>query len=650
MSGKVEHLTSTHRFPILGAGSGAIDRMKIVLGIAVLLLLLIGLLLSLPFLVDLTRFQDQYKPLIETALNRKIELHGIRLTIWPRIGARVQGFTVLDDPAFSSTPFASLDSLDVGVKLMPLLSGTVEVEDIILRNPVISVIKNKNGIMNLSTIGPKTAAPPTAPRPEPQPGDPLQALAMLAVDRLSIDGGRLAYRYFSVQPAAEYHVQDLHLALQSVRLGETPTLHLTATVQPYNLPVTLNGSFGPLVQIVELKHYDVAVGLGKITLDVKGALVGGKLDATISSPSINTADVPVRLPLIKPVEIKELLIVATAPYPLKQGVPALQLADVSDLSLAVVMGNSVLHVKGTVLDGHAKVALDSPSITTADLPVETGLKQPVEVKNLQAKAELKGQEARLSDLSLHLFDGSVKGQGAVTTGSPAPPFNGRITMQGVHVGPALDTLRPGNPISLNGTAAADLTMAGRGFTMAHLTDALEGSGHMEIKDGKIEGVNMMQEAVALLEIVGLSLDQAKATAFSTMETDFLIKQGVVNVQKLLLDSHDFQATGGGTIGFDQRLDLIMNLNLSPGLSQKIAGSSPVSKLAMKDGRLRLPLRVTGTAQNPSYGLDMKDLTGKVQEQVKEKAKEAVKGLLEGTTKPQDLKKQGQDLLKDLLGR
>lgn len=223
-------------------------------------------------------------------------------------------------------------------------------------------------------------------------------------------------------------------------------------------------------------------------------------------------------------------------------------------------------------------------------------------------------------------------------------------MQGVHVGPALDTLRPGNPISLNGTAAADLTMAGRGFTMAHLTDALEGSGHMEIKDGKIEGVNMMQEAVALLEIVGLSLDQAKATAFSTMETDFLIKQGVVNVQKLLLDSHDFQATGGGTIGFDQRLDLIMNLNLSPGLSQKIAGSSPVSKLAMKDGRLRLPLRVTGTAQNPSYGLDMKDLTGKVQEQVKEKAKEAVKGLLEGTTKPQDLKKQGQDLLKDLLGR
>jgi AsmA protein len=76
----------------------------------------------------------------------------------------------------------------------------------------------------------------------------------------------------------------------------------------------------------------------------------------------------------------------------------------------------------------------------------------------------------------------------------------------------------------------------------------------------------------------------------------------------------------------------------------------VAKLALKDGRLRLPLLLTGTVQNPSYGLDAKGLTGKVQQQVQEKAKEAVKGLLEGTTKPEDLKQQGEDLLKGLLGR
>ena len=196
----------------------------------------------------------------------------------------------------------------------------------------------------------------------------------------------------------------------------------------------------------------------------------------------------------------------------------------------------------------------------------------------------------------------------------------------------------------------DIAVAGRGFSMPDLTKTLEGPGHVEVKEGKIEGVNLMKEAVTLLKVAGISVDSAKATAFSVIETDVMIKQGLVNVQKLLIDSHDFQATGKGTVGFDQALNLAVNLNLSQSLSQKTADSSPIAKLALQDGRLRLPLLITGTAQNPSYGLDTKDLTGKAQKQVQEKLKGAAEGLLQGTTKPTDLKREGQDLLKGLLGR
>ena len=153
-----------------------------------------------------------------------------------------------------------------------------------------------------------------------------------------------------------------------------------------------------------------------------------------------------------------------------------------------------------------------------------------------------------------------------------------------------------------------------------------------------------------LKVAGISTDDPKATVFSTIETDLAIKQGVIRLQNLLMDSHDFQATGGGTIGFDQRLNLLVNLNLSQDVSRKLAGSSPGVKIAMKDGRLSLPLTITGTAQTPSYGVDVKGLTGKVQEQVKKKVEEAVGELLKGTTKPEDLKREGQELLKGLFGR
>lgn len=549
--------------------------MKILIGLSVVVVLLIGVVLALPFLIDLNKYQGQYKPIIEDALNRKVQLQDIRLTIWPRIGARVAGFAVLDDPSFGSAPFASLSSLDVGVKLMPLLSGKVEVEEITLHQPVITVIRNKNGVLNASTIGRKGVAVPEKPSRAPIPSTegPLKILALLAVDQVSIDGGKLTYRDLSAAKPTEYVVQDMELLLQDVRLGRTPRLHFGSLVQPFNLPVKLDGSFGPLREAMDIDAISFELAVGKTDFTITGNADGNDANIYITSPVINTANLPVSLPL----------------------------------------------------------------------------KKPVDMKNFQIAAEVKGQGVKLNTLSFQLFDGQIKGQGKLIAGSDTPPFKGSVTVQGVQLGPALNAVAE-TPISVSGTAGADLSLQGIGFSMPDLTTALEGTGHMMVKDGKIEGVNLLQEVVSALKVAGISLDNAKATAFSAIETDLLIKQGIINVQRLLMDSHDFQATGGGTIGFDQRLNLLVNLNLSQDLSQKIAGASPVMKIALKEGRLNLPLAITGTAQAPSYGVDLKGVSGKVQEQVKKKVEEAVGGLLKGTKKPEDLKKEGEELLKGLFGR
>lgn len=549
--------------------------MKIVIGLLTVVVLVVGIILALPFLIDLNKYQDQYKPLIEGALNRKVQLQDIRLTIWPRIGGRVAGFAVLDDPAFGSSPFASLTSLDVGVKLLPLLSGKVEVEAITLRNPVITVIKNKNGVLNVSTIGRTGVMLPKTPSRAPIPSTegPLKILALLAVDRVSITSGKLTYRDLSAAKPTEYILQDLEILLQSVRLGQSPSLHIGMLVQPFNVPVELDGTFGPLKESTDIDAINLQLALGKTDFTITGKTVGRNTSLNISAPVIHTANLPVSLPLQK----------------------------------------------------------------------------PVDVKNLRIAAEVQGQDVLLQNFSFQLFDGQVTAAGRVTSGSETPPFTGKMTIQGMQLGPALNVLAT-TQVSISGTAGADLDMQGRGWSMPDLTKSLEGTGHVTVKDGKIEGVNLLQEAISILKVVDISLDNAKATVFSTIETDLAIKQGTIHVQRLLMDSHDFQATGGGTIGFDQTLNLTVNLNLSQGLSQEIARLSPTAKLAMKEGRLSLPLVITGTAQAPSYGLDMKGLTGKVQEQVQKKVEEAVGGLLKGTTKPEDLRQQGKDLLKELLGR
>ncbi len=549
--------------------------MKIMIGIGVLLAVLVGVALLLPFIVDLNKYQDQYRPLIEEALNRKVTLEDIRLTIWPRLGARVAGFTVIEDPAFGTGPFASLSSVDVGVKLMPLLSGKVEVEEITLREPLITIIKNKNGVLNAATLGRKGVAAPETPSrsPVPSPDGPLKILALLAVDRVSLAGGKITYRDFSQGKPVEYVLQDMEFLLQSVHLGATPSLHLALTVQPTNLPVSLDGTFGPLKETADLDAINMQLALGKTNFAIAGKTAGPHMALTVTASTINTANLPMTLPL----------------------------------------------------------------------------KKPVELKDFKVAAEVKGQDMRLTDLSFQIFEGKIAAQGGLTSGAAAPPFNGKVTLDGLQLGPALDAVAE-VPVSVTGTAGATLSLKGQGFAMPDLTRALEGVGHVAVKDGKIDGVNLLQEAVSILKVVGISVGEAKATAFSTIETDIAIRQGVVMLQNMLMDSHDFQATGGGTIGFDHGLNMTVNLRLSEALSQHVAGSSPVARLAVKEGRLTLPLLIGGTLEAPSYGLDMKGLTGKVQEQLKQKAEEAIGGLLKGTTKPKDLEQEGKQLLKGLFSR
>lgn len=702
--------------------------MKILVGIGVVVLLLIILIVALPFLIDLNKYQDRYRPLIEEALNRKVELKDIRLTIWPRIGARIGGFIVQDDPVFRPGPFASLSSLDVGVKLLPLLGGKVEVEEITLRDPIITVLKNAQGQLNVSTIGAKTQ-PPTAPSKPEAPGQPsggpLQALALFAVDRVSIDGGKLTYRDESTPKPTEYTVDNLEFLLTSMRLGESPTLHVGATVQPYNLPVRLDGTFGPLVETLEVKSFNFTLGVGKIPMTIKGRAVGGNLDATVAallidtanlpialpltkpvqikdlhltlhalypappdtppanqvdltdlgmtvvmggsainvkgtatkgvanvtaaSAGINSSDLPITVPLTKPVELKDLHVSLRAKYPPKEGAAPLELAEIPDLGLIVAMGSSRIDVKGSVLGGLAKITANSKLVNTADIPLALPLKKPVEIKDLQATAEMRGQEARLNNLSLQFFGGFLRTEGTLGLGTATLPFSGKASLQGLQLGPALQAVGT-DQMTMSGTAGAELVMNGRGFTHPDLVKALAGTGRVAVKEGKIEGINLLQEAATLLKVMGVSLDNVKATAFSTIESEFAVKQGVIAVQRLLMDSHDFQATGGGTIGLDQSLNMTLNLNLSQALSQKIAAGSPIARVALSGGRLSLPLLITGSTKAPSYGLDTKMFAGKVQEQVKEKAKGAIGDILKGSAKPEDLKQQGKDFVKDLFGR
>ena len=87
------------------------------------------------------------------AVGRKVDVQDIHASLGWGVIADLRGVTIADDPNFSQTPFVQAADVYARVALMPLLSHRVDVEQVSLKQPVVHIIRNQRGQLNVSSIG-----------------------------------------------------------------------------------------------------------------------------------------------------------------------------------------------------------------------------------------------------------------------------------------------------------------------------------------------------------------------------------------------------------------------------------------------------------------------------------------------------------------
>ena len=81
--------------------------------------------------------------------------------------------SIADDPKFSTSPFLQAKSLGVGVELMPLIfSKELHVTHVKIDQPEITLLRNREGIWNFSSIGNQTGQATNAPAKSEGTGAP----------------------------------------------------------------------------------------------------------------------------------------------------------------------------------------------------------------------------------------------------------------------------------------------------------------------------------------------------------------------------------------------------------------------------------------------------------------------------------------------
>ncbi len=117
------------------------------------------LLTVTPFIIDVDQYRSQLVSIINQKIQGKLELGQLSLSLWGQIRIEVEG-ALLQDRA--GNEIIRVKKASFHLPLLPLLSGS-PVVTFQMKQPMIHIIKQKTGQLNLMTLCSETSAPPPAP-------------------------------------------------------------------------------------------------------------------------------------------------------------------------------------------------------------------------------------------------------------------------------------------------------------------------------------------------------------------------------------------------------------------------------------------------------------------------------------------------------
>ncbi|MCF6221451.1 MAG: AsmA family protein, partial [Robiginitomaculum sp.] len=183
---------------------------KLLIGLGILAVLLVAAVLILPSLVPASVYKDKITQQVSATLGRDVEIAGdVKLSVFPSLTAKADLVKIANGDGFSNQAFATMDSLEAKVKLMPLLKKQVEITAFTLVNPIISLEKAKDGRVNWAFGDEK-------PKPAQQSQGPFKrdgryADLQISLGTFSLENGSI--NYSDAQAGANYDVKAVNMKL-----------------------------------------------------------------------------------------------------------------------------------------------------------------------------------------------------------------------------------------------------------------------------------------------------------------------------------------------------------------------------------------------------------------------------------------------------
>ncbi len=615
---------------------------KILYGSLGVLVLLVAVALVVPFLVPAERYKAEVTNLVRTATGRDLRIDGpARLTILPSLGISLRQVAFANAPGGVAKDMVTLDGLDLKLKLIPLLSGRVEVDSFVLDRPVIALEVDAKGKPNweMKTAGTPAAEPaadPATAKPAEATGAPGGGLSELRLGDVRIADGSLTYldqrtgakqalekidvsislagldAPLGVKGNVTWNAKRVDLTLEVSRLREllenrSSEVNLAIQSDPVSLGFKGSGGVARVAGTVDLKVPSIrelaawagspiamaGTGLGPLSITGKLDVAGPKLSFTEASLSLDaikgtgslTVDTGGRKPAIAAgLSLGELDL---NPYLPPEGAATPEAAAPASTPSAPAQAA-----------GWSDAPIDLAGLKAANANLSlavTGIKmRKITVGRSAVKVALRDGRLAVDLTELELYQGKGKGSLVLDGSVAVPAIEASFTLGGIQVQPLLSDAAGFS--RLEGGGATDIAITGRGASQRQIVGSLNGKGSFAFTDGAINGFNL----AAMLRNVTTAFTAGAATEktdFASLKASYQITNGILKNEDLEMLAPLFRVNGAGTVDLPKRT---VDYTITPKVVATAEGQGGNKDL----GGVMVPVIVQGPWDKLSYRPDL----------------------------------------------
>lgn len=614
---------------------------KTLIGLGILIVLLVAAAVIVPMLIPAETYKAEIAKQVRAATGREFAMKGdASVSLFPVLGFEVNDVALGNVAGAEEPQMATLASMVVALKLMPLLSGQVEIDRFVLVDPVIHLEVDKSGRPNWEfaaapAAGAEAPKPTEAPAPTaPGRGFDVQALKL---GEVRLENGTVSYSDRRSGQKLLLTAINMDLELPSIdqpmvaKGGATwnkEAVKLELRVEsPRNL---IDGKETPLSLAVQSRPVKLAfkgsasaakelAAAGDVDLDVpsvRDLAAWGGAPLTFGGPGFGPLSVKGRLGVQGPrysfsnaeIAFDEIRGKGELGFDGGRKVPYVSAKlDVERLDLNPYLppeeGGAAAGTGGTPSAGAGKPAgpsewsdapIDASALRTidADLAFSSGeiLMRKVRIDSGALEVKLSGGKLTTNLTKLQLYKGQGSGQ-VVLDASGAPlALKQQFNVVGIDARPLLSDAA--NTDWLEGTGNFTVNLTGRGNSERQIVSSLNGNGDFKFNDGAVYGINIA-EIVRLVATGGLkavfdpkSLNAPPKTDFAELSGTYVVEQGIVKNNDLLMLSPLLRVQGAGTADMPQRT---VNYRLEPKVVGTIKGQGGERELK----GITVPLQVSG---------------------------------------------------------